>query len=207
MSDRPDRKRRRLISATSRLTAAGRARRRFNCAKQEEWDDRAGAAVGLLADNRGAWEGATGRPVTIADLGAGNERLRALLDARLDVEHTYHPFDLHPQKPTTARLDLGAGLPDRSFDIAACLGLLEYLPSIDALATSLRAHCRFALISYVAADSPISLDRQAREAHNWTTHLTEAELRACFEAAGFLPIASTRSDGDATVIWLWDQYS
>jgi hypothetical protein len=205
VADHEDRKKGWLISATSRLTAAGRARRRFNCAKQDEWDDRANSAVGLLTENRGIWEGATGRPVQIADFGAGNERLRSLLDAGLAVEHSYHPFDLHPQKPTTSRLDVAAGLPAREFDVSICLGLLEYLPSIGPLAISLHDVCRFALVSYVASDSPIGLDRRAREGHNWTNHATEGELKDKFEAAGFRPVASTRSDNDATLISLWAQ--
>jgi hypothetical protein len=196
-------KKRWLFSATSRLTAAGRARRRFNCTKQGEWDERAKIAIGLLADNRGTWERATGRPIEIADFGAGNERLRSLLDATLAVEHSYHPFDLHPQKPTTVALDIAAGLPDRDFDIVICLGLLEYLPSIGALAAELHGHCRFALISFVTADSPVSIDRREREEHHWTTHATDAELKAEFEGAGFRPLASARSDGEATAIWLW----
>lgn len=202
---RDDRNKRRLLSATSRLTAAGRARRRFNCAKQGEWDERASAAALLLFDNRSAWEEATGRPVAIADFGAGNERMRALLAATLTVDHTYHPYDLHPQAPTTTKIDVATGLPDREFDIAICLGLLEYLPSIPAIAASLRAHCRFALISYVTSDSPVSINRREREEHRWTTHATDAELQADFEGAGFSPIASTRSDRDATTIWLWAQ--
>lgn len=197
--------RRRLLSATSRLTAAGRARRRYNCAKQAEWDERATNSVALLVGKRAAWEAATGRPVQIADFGAGNERLRSLLDLRFPVEHTYHPFDLYPQKPTTSRLDVGAGLPDHDFDISICLGLLEYLPSVASLATALHEHSRFALTSYVAADSPLALDRRAREENNWVTHSTEAELQAEFEAAGFTPVASTRSEGNATLIWLWAQ--
>jgi hypothetical protein len=192
-----------LLSATSRLTAAGRARRRFNCAKQGEWDERAMTAAGLLYDNRTFWEGTTGRPLSIADFGAGNERMRSLLKASLNVEHTYHPFDLFPQRSTTTRLDVAAGLPDEAFDIAICLGLLEYLPSIRPLAESLHRHCKFSLVSYVTSDSPVSISRSEREHHHWTTHATEAELKADFEGVGFTPVASARSDGEATTIWLW----
>jgi hypothetical protein len=198
-----DKKGRWRLSATSRLTAAGRARRRFNCATQDDWTDRASTAALLLAENGSAWEKAVGRPVAIADFGAGNERMRSVLDAALGIEHTYHPYDLHPQAPTTLQLDVAKGLPERDFDIAICLGLLEYLTSIPALAASLRAHCRFALTSYVALDSPVGLDRDEREERHWSTHATEPELGADFAAAGFEQVATTRSDNDVTTISLW----
>jgi hypothetical protein len=177
----------------------------FNCGEQDKWGERALTAAGLLRDNRSTWEAVAGRPVSIADFGAGNERLRPILAETLAIEQTYHPFDLHPQQSTTTRLDVTAGLPDRDFDIGICLGLLEYLPSIRALADSLHEHCRFVLASYVISDGPVAIDREAREASQWITHATEAELLADFAAAGFSPIASTRSDNEGTAIWLWSR--
>lgn len=203
MPERDEKSKRRWLSPTSRFTPAGRARRRFNCATQDERDERASAAAMLLSDNRSTWEKATARPLSIADFGAGNERMRPLLDSTLGVDHTYHAYDLHPQQPTTIELDVVKGLPDRSFDIAICLGLLEYLPSIPAMASSLRESCRFALTSYVTADSPTSISRRERERRNWSTHATEAELEANFAAVGFKPVASTHSDHEATSISLW----
>jgi hypothetical protein len=190
---------------TSRLTPAGRARREFNCADQSEWEGRAVSAARLLRDNQSTWASKVGRPVSIADFGAGNERLRSVLATTLTVDHTYHPFDLHPQKATTARLDVAAGLPDREFNIGICLGLLEYLPSIPAMAESLHGHCDFALASYVTADGPASIGREKREESSWSTHATEAQLVSDFESAGFKSIASSRSDQEATYIGLWSR--
>jgi len=53
---------RKLTSPTSLLTREGRARRRFNCGKQAEWDERASTAIALLADTREVWEGETESP-------------------------------------------------------------------------------------------------------------------------------------------------
>ncbi len=205
MSKRDEKSGRWRLSAVSKLTPAGRARRRYNCGEQDLWDERASAAAQLLAGNRSAWERADGRPVSIADFGAGNERMRSLLRATLDSDHSYHPYDLHPQTPTTIQLDVVKGLPDRHFDIAICLGLLEYLPSIPDIAISLRAHCRFALTSYVIADGTSGLDREEREERHWTTHATEAVLLADFAAVGFQPRGTTRTDNGATLIVLWGQ--
>jgi len=193
---------RQLLSPASRLTPRGRARRRFNCGKQGEWNERAETAVGLLQAHRDEWMTGLERP-SIADFGAGNERLRPLLAKTLGSAPDYHPYDLHPQQPTTQRLDVAAGLPARQFDLAICLGLLEYLPSIPDLALSLRGVCRFALVSYVTSDSPVAIDRAERERHGWVTHLTATELEAAFAGAGFAALGSTESDGRATRLWLW----
>lgn len=194
---------RKLTSPTSLLTREGRARRRFNCGKQAEWDERASTAIALLAATREVWEGRTGAPISAADFGAGNERLRPLLQGVLGEDLDYHPYDLHPQRSTTARLDVSQGLPERGFDLAVCLGLLEYLPSVTALAQELARGCRFALVSYVTADSPVAISRDDRLQHGWTTHLRGEEIEDAFAAAGFRSAGTRRSDGEATTIWLW----
>ncbi|HWC49144.1 MAG TPA: methyltransferase domain-containing protein [Solirubrobacterales bacterium] len=193
----------RLFSPTSPLTARGRARRRFNCEKQSEWDGRAETAVALLVDLCNEWLPEPRRGAEIADFGAGNERLRPLLDSQLGGEIQYHPYDLHPQLPTTERLDVSQGLPDQSFDLALCLGLLEYLPSVPTLARDLRAHCRFALVSYVTSDSPVAIPYDDRLQHGWTSHLKGEELEASYREAGFRMLGSGTSDGEATTLWLW----
>lgn len=194
--------RQKLTSPTSRLTRAGRARRRFNCDKQGEWDERATAAVELLRETREAWHSTTGSPA-VADFGAGNERLRSMLQAALGEEVDYRPYDLHPQQPTTTYLDVSKGLPAEEFDLAICLGLLEYLPSIAALARELARACRFALVSYVTADSPAAIDTGERIEHGWKSHLRGVEVEAAFEASGFRSVGSRRSDAEMTTIWLW----
>jgi hypothetical protein len=197
-------RRRKLISPTSRLTRAGRARRRFNCLKQEEWDERAVTAIDLLLASRETWKGVSGSPPAIADFGAGNERLRSLLEAALPEPADYRPYDLHPQHPTTTRLDASRGLPDVEFDIAICLGLLEYLPSVDDLARELARVCRFALVSYVTSDSPAAITEKERIEHGWRTHLRGEEVEAAFAAAGFRSVGERRSDREMTTIWLWE---
>jgi hypothetical protein len=192
-----------LFSPTSPLTRKGRARRRYNCEKQSEWDDRAETAVALLIDHHDAWRPAPRHPVAIADFGAGNERLRPLLESQLAGEVEYHPYDLHPQLPTTQRLDVSQGLPDRTFDLGICLGLLEYLPSIPGLAGHLHTRCRFVLVSYVASDSPVAIPYDDRVRHGWTTHLTAAEIEEAFGEAGFSSLGHGTSDGTATALWLW----
>lgn len=190
------------LSPTSRLTRAGRARRRFNCARQNEWDERAERALDLLSNHREcAPEGGTA--IAIADFGAGNERLRGLLEERLRLELDYFPYDLHPQLSTTARLDLAREVPDRQFDVVVCLGLLEYLPSVPELARSLRDLCRCALVSYVTSDGLVAMPHAQRLEHGWTTHLAAAEVESAFGDAGFRQLGKAEAESGITTIWLW----
>lgn len=192
-----------LWSPTSRLTRAGRARRRYNCGKQGEWDERAEAAVALLAEHRDEWQPAAPGAARIADFGAGNERLRSLLQARCGGRVDYHPYDLHPQLPSTTQLDVAREMPDLHFDVAFCLGLLEYLPSIADLTRRLQPVSRFVLASYVTSDSPVAVSYEERLRHGWTTHLTAAEVEAAFGENGFSLRGRSESDGRATRLWLW----
>ncbi len=197
-------RRRWLPSPTSKLTRAGRARRRYNCARQEEWGERAVAAVELLAAHEERCRDATAGALLVADLGAGNERLRTLLEARLEGELEYRPYDLHPQLPTTGRLDAAHEIPAGEFDVTICLGLLEYLPSVPDLAKRLAGGTRFALVSYVTSDSPVAMTHEQRLEHGWTTHLQASEVEAAFAESGFRQVASAKAEGEITTLWLWE---
>lgn len=160
-------------------------------------------AASLLAEHSNRWEPNPRGRLAVADFGAGNERLRGLLEARLDCDIEYHPYDLHPQLPTTGRLDVDAETPDAEFDVVFCLGLLEYLSSVRDLARRLHGVCRFAVVSYVTSDSPVAIPYEERLQHHWTTHLTAGEVEAAFSEGGFRLIGSATSDGEATMQWLW----
>lgn len=169
---------------------------------QDEWDERAETAVRLLTEHRDHWEPISG-PLTIADFGAGNERLRPLLEISLDCDIDYRPYDLHPQLPSTMRLDLAREMPADGADVVFCLGLLEYLRSVPDLARRLTEVSRFAVVSYVTSDSPVAIPREERLRRGWTTHLTSGEVEAVFGEVGWCPLARATSEGDATRLWLW----
>lgn len=185
------------------MTREGRARRRYNCGKQGEWDERAETAVGLLTEHSDLWKTTPSGRLTVADFGAGNERLRGLIENRLDCDIDYRPYDLHPQLPTTKHLDVGVEIPDTDFDVVFCLGLLEYLGSVEDLARRLHGVCRHAIVTYVTSDSPVAISYEDRVRHGWTTHLQAREVEAAFGRGGFRLIGTGTSDGEATRHWLW----
>ena len=112
-------------------------RRRYNLHLQmsPSWDERAKAAVELFARH------VTDGSVSVADLGCGNERLRPVLEAALDRGVRYQGYDIHPQLPTTRRLDLRHELPESHFDAVFCLGFLQCLPELDDFVAGLPGVC------------------------------------------------------------------
>jgi hypothetical protein len=177
-------------------------RRRFNCQDQDapDWEKRAEAAVGLV---RTAFASSSGERLQVADLGAGNQRLRSILERELDVPCDYHAYDIRPQSPDVERLDVERTLPERRFDVVFCLGLLEYLRDLDDFASRLRTICRFAVVSYVVTDPPGSLDPAARRTRGWLTDLTRSDVDALFRRNGYIQASFVPTSGGRTGLWLW----
>ena len=118
------------VSRIRRALEAHSRRRRYNCDQAAlAWEDRAEEAVGLLTPS--AVAPSDGEHLKVADLGAGNQRLRSILERELDVPCDYCPYDIQPQATTVQRLDVERALPDGPFDVVFCLGLLEYLRDLE----------------------------------------------------------------------------
>jgi hypothetical protein len=178
-----------------------RRRQRYNCHQQGDpaWEQRAEAAVRLLADHQ-----ADGGPVLrIADFGAGSERLRGVLERELPGSWKYDAYDLHPQRPSTQRLDLSQGVPAATYDVVFILGVLEYLEQADEIPRALR-HCgRLVVLSYVVSDGPSPLSRATRETIGWRSHLSGSGIEDAFGSSGFRLVSSAETDEGLTRLWLW----
>jgi SAM-dependent methyltransferase len=190
-------------SVAYRAEVVAGGRHRFNCGTQDRvaWDERADAAVALLASSRPSLD--TGGELRIADLGCGNQRLRRHLERRLGRSFEYAGYDLLPQSDDVRRLDVERALPDGRFDVVFCLGLLEYLRDVSSFARRLRGGCRAAVTSYVTAGTPGGLSRGQRRRHGWRSHHTESDLTGIFLSSGFERRAFTTVHDGATGIWLW----
>jgi hypothetical protein len=174
----------------------------FNCADQESpsWQERAVIAVDLLRDSLAAEE--TAAPtLTIADFGAGNERLRAVLAAELGHQHTYFPYDLQPQKQTTMPMNFAEEFPARRFDAIFCLGLVEYLPDLPDFFRRLAQACDSAVVSYALADGAEKLSSQERRERGWMTDYTRREVEELLQAEGFAIRAYSATNRDRTGVW------
>jgi len=194
-----------------RLSVLRRLRRRrleapFNTDRQhyETWQVRAKDAVSLWVDARVSWRPDGDRPIRIADYGAGNERLRALLAARLEQPFEYFAFDLHPQQPTTIKLNVLEESPEKSFDVVFALGLLEYLPPGNSFIERVRHRTRFALVSFTYVGSTFAGGLPKRESLGWQAHDDREGLERKFTEAGFSLVDFRTTQQDEAGLWLWE---
>lgn len=178
--------------------------RRYNCHLQTDtdWHGRALEATQLLARHLEEVPDAS-RPLEVADLGCGNQRIRELLRAATTREIGYHGYDLHPQSEDVSQLDVRQAMPDRTFDAVFILGLLEYVCDVGAVVRRLRPVSRQVVASYCIIDGA-DLTAREREWRGWNTHLTRAQVEDAFTRAGFRMRDSLALDEGRTALWLWE---
>ena len=194
----------RLRDRVRNLIGHGSGTAPFHLDEQDSaiWQSRAQDAVALWRRHRGRWVPERGSELIIADFGSGNERLRGILTAKLTQAFRYVPFDLHPQRGTTVRLDLAKEVPG-TFDLVFCLGLLEYMDPDGSFVDRLQRITTFAIVSYVTAPSNAPSEIKNREEWGWRSHYTSEQLATRFSAAGFSCEGSCETAGAGQRVWLW----
>ena len=165
------------------------------------WDERAEAAVALLAAHVRTLAPATGG-LRIGDLGCGDERLRRVLEERLPGAYEYQGYDALPQRETVVEMDLARSLPEADFDVVFCLGLLEYMDPLRPFLARLRQRYPAAVVSYALYDAPRPLRKRQRRARGWLSDYTAAELERELDHAGFHRRDFCRTNQGRTGIWL-----
>jgi trans-aconitate methyltransferase len=171
----------------------------LNAQERAAWQERAEAAVGLLLSDS-VWDCG---PLRIADLGCGNERVQRILERRAPGSYTYQGYDLHPQSGSVIKLDIAHALPSVDFDVAICLGVLEYLDDVPSFLRRLGARFPFTVLSYSVADSPGPTSRLAqRRALGWRTDYTSAAVEAELARCGFVVCSVATTDRGAIGLWL-----
>lgn len=117
---------------------------------------------------------------SVVDLGCGAQTLRGHLPAGC----AYQPCDVVPG-PDVIPCDLAAGrwprLP-RTYDIAVCSGVLEYMPDAGAVLAGLGAVASRAIVTY--SDRRRGERIATRVAQGWSSHLVLSDLRRAFDATG-----------------------
>jgi SAM-dependent methyltransferase len=165
------------------------------------WDERAEAAVGLLAAHLRTLSSASGA-LRIADFGCGDERLRRVLEHRLPRPHEYQGYDLLPQRETVVELDLSRSLPEVGFDVVVCLGLLEYIDPLAPFLARLQQRYPAAVVSYALYDAPQPLRKRERRARGWRSDYSAAALEREFDDSGFLRRDFCLTNQGRTGVWL-----
>lgn len=143
------------------------------------WEPRTKLAAGLVPNNS-----------RVIEFGAGNRNLERYLDSSC----AYTPSDLVERGPETIVCDLNQRpLPDLgagNYDVAVCLGVLEYVQDLPAVLDWLTRYVRMCVLTYACATtsghSPRAiLERLTRLRHGWINNFTENELRSLFEQRGY----------------------
>jgi hypothetical protein len=169
----------------------------FNLRSQadRDWSERAGICAELLAPVLSRYPSPT-----LADVGCGDRKLhRKLAETGLDV--AYSGFDLRPQGPEVAAFDVERDdLPGR-FDVAALLGVTEYLVDLPGSLARLGRHCDWIVLSHVLRGSqPPSPQRLAEL--GWHNHLDRAGLVRCMADAGLEPVEERLTPDARTLVVL-----
>jgi hypothetical protein len=178
---------------------------KFNCDSQNSlsWQIRAEKAVDFLneiiinpIDNN--------QSLKVGDFGCGNERLKVILQQKTAIPFEYYGFDLEPQIKTTHRINLDQEMPSSYFDFVFCLGLLEYLQSVDSFLSRLAKICKFAIISYVVSDSGIYTLKDTKKM-GWLHHYSIDNLEALLKKNDFSIVNFELINNKKTGLWLLKQ--
>jgi hypothetical protein len=170
----------------------------FNCADQATptWLQRAEAAAELLA----GVPCRDGAPLLVADVGCGDQKLRAALRAR-GLRADCRGYDLQPQAPDVERFDVRTDALPRPHDVAVLLGVIEYLDDLQGVLARLTAQVPWLLLSHVVRQGGGYSDAQLR-ALGWRQHLAAGELEQVVQRAGGAVVGRRTAPDGRTVLWL-----
>jgi len=170
----------------------------FNCADQATptWQQRAEVAAELLA----GVPCRDGAPLSVADVGCGDQKLRAALRAR-GLRADCRGYDLEPQAADVERFDVRIDALPRPHDVAVLLGVLEYLDDLQGVLARLAAQVPWLLLSHVVRQGGGYSPEQLR-ALGWRQHLAAGELERLVQRAGGEVVERRTAPDGRTVLWL-----
>jgi hypothetical protein len=166
---------------------------RYNIRNHRNWEQRSMLAADM-AVRHGLKSGAR-----VADIGAGPEPMRRLLEER-GLSTAYDSFDIEPQHAGITRLDISVeGLPGH-YDVAFCLGLFEYVRDPAVVFRRVFASADEICHSYVTRDrGQMSLSDRTRT--GWVSHLTGDEIEAIARSVGMQCVE--RCAFGVSDMWWW----
>lgn len=177
-------------------TAGDDADPHFNCAQQDapSWRDRAVQGAGLIASL-----GDGSRPLSIADLGCGDMKLKSALDGR-GLDFTYRGYDIQPQDGSVVAFDVTIDRLAEIVDVSALLGVIEYIEVAEQALRQVARRSRHVLVTAIAADRK-AYSPEKIAALGWINHLTRLELETLCLKAGLVPLKrQMTADGKTSVL-------
>jgi hypothetical protein len=174
------------------------ARRLFNIDQQQtrSWQERAEVAGRLFELVYPKLQ----EPVRVVDLGCGDGKLRSFLGSNGEAIG-YIGYDLLPQSPGIASLDLSKDEIPGSANLAFVLGVSEFLP--DTVAALKRVHrcAPWLIISHAASDVRKMRPKHARKL-NWQTYVSTGEFERRLQLAGYTVVERRITPDGKTCVWL-----
>ncbi len=155
----------------------------YNCQDQDKpgWKVRQREAVNLMLK---CFDRSKADVLVIGDFGCGNRSIEKLLSEKTKNPFQYYGYDINPQSASTIKIDLGSNFPsEMCFDVAVCLGLLEYIEDVPTFLQKLRKSCNFTILSYVFDSGFYSADDLLKL--EWSNHFKIEEINSVLREAGF----------------------
>ena len=175
-----------------------RRRAAYNCDTQtsKSWMDRSSVAARLV--RQVSSESPDG--IALADIGCGDEKLRAALEAE-SVPVRYRGFDLLPQHEAVSRFDVANQDLPEIVDVAVMLGVIEYLRDPKSAFARVAKRARCLVVSHRASDlSRISWWR--RRKRGWVSIMSSSQLEDALTDAGFAVRERALTGDGHTLVWL-----
>lgn len=172
----------------------------FNTHEQNSaiWIERAKCTAYLIAQN----EVSSSRLIRVADIGAGNQKLRSSLED-LDLRIEYSAYDLMPQSELgpIEQFDVTSDVLDSEFEYVTMLGLLEYVDDKSAVLRSVSPNTDFLIASFLIRNDE-RYSAEVRFIRGWYPLLDIEGVRELFRSSNFQIIRELLIDGGKTIVVL-----
>lgn len=123
-------------------------------------------------------------PLSIADIGCGDQKLRgALLTQGVDCH--YCGYDLLPQSSEVMPFDVRTDALPHKHDVLVMLGVIEYLEALPSVLTSLARQAPYLVVSHVIRQDDTYSPQKCAEL-GWLNHLSQNEIEQLLGASGFI---------------------
>lgn len=171
------------------------ARKPFNCNDQSNpnWQERAERCAELVASLECA-----SRAFALADIGCGDQKLRQAIRQR-GLACRYQGFDLLPQSEDVAQFDLRFDELPRAYDVAALLGIIEYLDGVEQAFASLASRVPWVVLSHVIRQDAYYTDARRAEL-GWRNHFTKDEIFRMLNVSGLTLVRSEMTSDNRTLL-------
>lgn len=115
------------------------------------------------------------REVIVGDFGCGDKKVLKALKNIESLNFAYLAYDVIPQYDDVTKINFSYQFPDKKFDLAFSLGLIEYLSDVDFYFDNLSKRCMYVILSCVINDRGHYTKEQIRK-NGWVNYFSSNDL-------------------------------